>query len=110
MKTNVDIIQLAEKFPDINITIKAGDLIEGFRACISETRKDLEQLITEANTETYPTPEHVAKILNVDKTTLWRWNKNGILKTIKVGGKTRYRMSDVKKFFEDDEVKKTTNE
>jgi predicted site-specific integrase-resolvase len=36
----------------------------------------------------------------VTKPTLWSWNKKGYLTTIKIGGKRRYRMSDVKKILE----------
>jgi excisionase family DNA binding protein len=60
----------------------------------------LEQQITDANTETYPSVDQVAKMLDVDKSTLWRWNKQGYLKHIEIGGKRRYRMSDVKKKLE----------
>jgi predicted site-specific integrase-resolvase len=59
----------------------------------------LEQQITDANTEAYPSSDQVAKILDVDKSTLRRWRKQGYLIPIKVGGKRRYRMSDVKKDF-----------
>ncbi|MDD3772281.1 MAG: helix-turn-helix domain-containing protein, partial [Weeksellaceae bacterium] len=65
-----------------------------------KTRKELEQQITDASTETYPSVDQVAKILNVSKTTLWRWDKSGYLKTIEIGGKRRYRMSDIKKILE----------
>ncbi|MDR2385542.1 MAG: helix-turn-helix domain-containing protein, partial [Tannerella sp.] len=66
----------------------------------NKTRKELEQQITDANTETYPSPDQVAKILDVDKSTLWRWRRNGYLIPIEIGGKRRYRMSDVKKILE----------
>lgn len=92
--------EISKECPDINITIKAGELVEAINYCINETRKELEQQITDANTETYPSPAQVAKILDVDKSTLWRWNKQGYLKNIEIGGKRRYRMSDVKQILE----------
>jgi excisionase family DNA binding protein len=85
---------------NLNITINAGQLIEAIDYCINRTRKELEQQINDANTETYPSIEQVANILNVDKSTLWRWNKSGYLCPVSVGGKRRYRMSDVKKILE----------
>ncbi|GAB6121180.1 helix-turn-helix domain-containing protein [Dysgonomonas termitidis] len=84
----------------LNITINAGQLIEAIDYCVNKTRRELEQQITDANTETYPSIEQVAKILNVDKSTLWRWRKQSYLIPIEIGGKRRYRMSDVKKILE----------
>ena len=95
-----NVIELAKQCPDVNITLKAGELIECIDYCVNKTRKELEQHITDANTETYPSAEQVSKILDVDKSTLWRWRKQGYLIPIEVGGKRRYRMSDVKKILE----------
>lgn len=39
----------------------------------------------------------VSEILDVDKSTLWRWAKAGYLVPIKIGTKTRYRKSDIEK-------------
>jgi len=94
---NVDIIELAKACPDTIISIKVSDLIEANEALINRTKEQLEQIVTDANTETYLSRERVAKILDVDKSTLWRWAKRGILVPIEVGGKRRYRMSDVRR-------------
>jgi hypothetical protein len=96
----MNIYDLLESSSGLNITINAGQLIEAINYCVNKTRKELEQQITDANTETYPSPDQVAKILNVDKSTLWRWKKQGYLVPIEIGGKRRYRMSDVKKILE----------
>ena len=64
------------------------------------SKVDKAQLITDANTETYPSAKKVAEMLDVDKSTLWRWAKVGYLVPINVGGKRRYRMSDVKRILE----------
>jgi len=93
----VNILELVKQCPDLNLTVKAGELLEMVEYCIQSTRKSLEQQITDFNTETYPSIEQVAKILAVDKTTLWRWAKINYLVPISIGGKRRYRMSDVKK-------------
>jgi transcriptional regulator of acetoin/glycerol metabolism len=93
----MNLYDLLQNNAGINITINAGQLIEAIDYCINKTRKELEQQITDANTETYPSVEQVAKMLDVDKSTLWRWDKRNYLKPISIGGKRRYRMSDVKK-------------
>ena len=59
------------------------------------TKRELEQAITDANAETYPSPKKVAEILDVNESTLFRWRKKGYLTPIEVGGKRRYKMSDV---------------
>jgi len=93
----MNIYELVKQCPDLNLTVKAGELLEMVEYCVQSTRKALEQQITDSNTETYPSPEQVSKILGVDKSTLWRWSKINYLVPISIGGKKRYKMSDVKK-------------
>lgn len=45
--------------------------------------------------EEFLTIEQAAKILNVDRSTLWHWDKEGYLKKIHIGGKPRYKKSDI---------------
>jgi excisionase family DNA binding protein len=92
-----NLVELAKQCPDLNLTVKAGELLEMVEYCVQTTRRDLEQLITDSNTETYLSIDQVAKMLSVDKTTLWRWKRQGYLVPIEVGGKRRYKMSDIKK-------------
>ena len=91
---------LLQDFTNVTISINIGDLKDAINYCISKTKEEFEQLITDANTETYPSVEKVAQILDVNKSTLWRWKKSGYLVPIEVGGKRRYRMSDVSKILE----------
>lgn len=46
------------------------------------------------------TPEQAADTLKVSKVTLWRWEKSGYLIPISIGGKKRYRNSDIAKIIE----------
>ena len=41
--------------------------------------------------------KEAAKLLNVDRTTLWRWEKNNYLLPTRIGHKVRYRMSEINK-------------
>lgn len=91
-----NLLALAKECPNLTINIRLQDLIYANEELIRRTKCELEQQITDINTETYPSPDQVAKILDVDKSTLWRWAKRGVLTPIKIGGKNRYRMSDVK--------------
>lgn len=91
-----NLIALAEQFPNLQVTISLSDLITANRQLVEMTRAELEKQITDANTETYPSVDKVCEILGVVKSTLWRWEKKGVLVPIKVGGKNRYKMSDVR--------------
>lgn len=90
-----DLVALAKECPSLQVTITLGDLMEANTLLIADTKRELEQLITDQNTETYPSRDKVMEMLGVSESTLWRWAKNGYLVPLNVGGKRRYRMSDV---------------
>ena len=95
-----DLIALAKECPDLVVSIKLADLVEANTLLIADTKRELEQLITDQNAETYPSRDKVMEMLGVSEATLWRWAKNGYLVPLNVGGKRRYRMSDVKRILE----------
>ncbi len=97
------LLELVEDSTDITISVKLADLIHCNEELIKRTREELEQIITDSATETYPSVSKVAEILDVNKTTLWRWAKSGYLVPIEVGGKRRYRMSDIKQILGDND-------
>ena len=96
----MNIIELSKQCPNMNITLTVGDLVEAINYCVNATRKALEQQITDANTETYPSIGKVAEMLGVNKSTLWRWQKEGYLMPVEIGGKRRYKMSDIKRILD----------
>ena len=100
IKMNNNLVQLAKECPSLHVTITLGELVEANTQLIAETKQELEQLITDANTETYPSRGKVMEMLDVSEATLWRWAKTGYLVPLNVGGKRRYRMSDVKRILE----------
>ncbi|MDD6686829.1 helix-turn-helix domain-containing protein [Sodaliphilus pleomorphus] len=97
---STDLITIAKQCPDLVVSIKLGDLVEANMLLIAETKRELEQMITDQNAETYPSREKVMEMLDVSQATMWRWQKSGYLVPINVGGKRRYRMSDVKRILE----------
>ena len=105
-----DLLMLAKECPDLTVSIKLCDLVEANTLLVQETKRQLEQLITDQNTETYPSREKVMELLDVSSATLWRWDKIGYLKPLNVGGKRRYRMSDVKHILEGDNAQKGVGE
>lgn len=80
--------------------INGADLVEFAKELISSTKKELEQDIITQKEERYLSPQQVSEMLSVDTVSLWRWHKRGYLTHSKVGGKNRYKLSDVKRIME----------
>ena len=96
----LNIAEIAQSAPAINLTITAGDLKNFAVELVELTRSELEQTIKESNAETYLTSDKVMEMMKISKVTLWRWKKRGYLVPVRVGGNERYRMSDIKKILE----------
>lgn len=82
---------------NVSITVNAFDLREFFLSLVSEQIDKVDS----KPSEIYITAEEVSKKLSVDKSTLWRWDKSGYLPKIKMGGKIRYRLSDIEKLMKE---------
>ncbi len=94
----MSIQEIIKSGANISITVSALDLKEFALSLISEHEEEKKSNIPAH--ETYLTQDEVAAKLQVDKSTLWRWNKSGYLTKVRVGGKVRYRLSDVTKLME----------
>lgn len=55
----------------------------------------LKESLSEQPAERYFTRKKVAEMLEVDNSTLHNWDKNGTLKSSKIGGRVVYRQSDI---------------
>jgi len=96
-----DLISIIEKSnTSIKLEVSGSDLLEFSNDLINRAKNELSTEIAEARKEQYLTREEVKQICGVCNATLWHWNKKGYLKTIKIGSKVRYRMSDVRKILE----------
>ncbi|WP_080903337.1 helix-turn-helix domain-containing protein [Parabacteroides sp. Marseille-P3160] len=95
-----NIVELAKSLPEINVTIKLEDLLTAVNYCVNTVQEKLEINTSKENDKKYVSITECGKILGVDKSTLWRWAKNGYLVPISVGGKRVYSMSDIKKILE----------
>ena len=102
---NMKLNSLLEESGNITIAVSLTDLKQFAVEIIESTKRDLEEVVISDKAETYPSPKQVCEILNVDASTLWRWNKRGYLCPAMVGGKRRYRMSDVKSILNGGRVK-----
>lgn len=82
---------------NVQLVINALDLRELFLEWQAEAQAEVAKQQKE---ETYLTAKECAERLSVDLTTLWRWDKTGYLRKVKIGKKIFYRGSDVAKLME----------
>lgn len=82
---------------NVQLVINALDLREAFLQWNEEFKQAKP---AETKEESYLSAQETADKLGVDISTLWRWDRSGYLKKIKVGNKTRYRESDIIKLME----------
>lgn len=86
---------------NISITVGIKDLKEFGLSLIEEGRAMRRgEMVQEA----YLTPDEVAEMLGVSKSTLWRWNKSGYLHNTKCGRKPFYKKSDIDKLMGNNEI------
>ncbi len=96
---NIEALQQnPELAKDITLRIKGSDLIDFAQTLVKQTALEVEAKVKAENKpDELLTRQEVAKMLGVTLTTLFHWNNKGILPTIKIGNKVRYRRSDVEK-------------
>jgi len=98
MKNLLSIIQ--EERANIKLEMSGEDLLVFSNDLINRAKSELSVEIAEARKERYLTRQEVKEICGVCDATLWHWNKKNYLKTIKIGSKVRYKMSDVRQILE----------
>jgi predicted DNA-binding transcriptional regulator AlpA len=98
MKNLLSIIQ--DEKASIKLEMSGEDLLDFSNDLINRAKSELSTEIAEARKERYLTKEEVKEICGVCDATLWHWNKKNYLKTIKIGNKVRYRMSDIRRILE----------
>lgn len=94
---NINLVEIAKEHPGMIVSISVGDLMRANQELIDNTKRDMEKQLEEANHETYLNVAKVTEMLGVDRSTLWRWSQSQYLVPIKIGGKIRYKMSDINK-------------
>ena len=92
-----ELIFLAQKYPNLNITVGLDELIEFGKFMVAETKEQIERTLANVAEETYLSPKKTAELLDCDVSTLWRWNKRNYLIPCEIGGKRRYKMSDIQR-------------
>lgn len=82
---------------NITVAITLEDLRQFHREVIANTKRELEAEIAEDKGERYLSIKQACEMLGVDPCTLWRWKKRGYLVPVEIGGKRRYRLSEIRR-------------
>ena len=95
---NYSITDLLASDTNVILQVSSNDLKE-FAQNILIGAKSIAMLEAEAaaTSDQLLTIDEAAELLSVSKMTLHRWDKNGILKKVEIGGKRRYRKSDIER-------------
>lgn len=87
----MNIRELLESNASVSVCVSLADLKEFVREMVAEA----EAARPVVEEEKYLTIKDVCGILGVTKGTLWRWDKSGYLKAIRIGRNPQYRLSDI---------------
>lgn len=96
----MNLSELSQTGASISVTISLNDLTSFAEGLISNTKKQLEAEVIAATEERFLSRAETCEFLQVDQSTLWRWANRGYLIPVEIGGKRRYKMSDIKKIME----------
>lgn len=93
-----DLNTIINENPNLILQVTASDLRYFLDDLIFEIRS---MTLAEAKEikrgDSLLTINEAARILSVSKMTLYRWDKAGVLKKVEIGGKRRYRKTDVER-------------
>lgn len=98
---NIDEILRTEA--KLTLSVSAADLKNFALVIIKETKEQMEATIRAETEERYLSPTETAKKLGVDRSTLWRWKKRRYLLPVYIGGKPRYKLSDINQLLNNEE-------
>ncbi|MBR4137492.1 MAG: helix-turn-helix domain-containing protein [Bacteroidales bacterium] len=98
MKYLLDIEKLITENPNVIFQVSGADL-KAFAEQLLIGAKAIAMQETEALTtgDQLLTIDEASELLSVSKMTLYRWDQTGILKKVEIGGKRRYRKSDIER-------------
>ena len=82
------------------IMIKPEDLKQTIYDAVNEAKRALEEDIALKNSDMLLTTNQVLERLKVSRTTLWVWVKKKYIVPIEIGGRQRYKLSDINAILE----------
>ncbi|MFC2110870.1 MerR family transcriptional regulator [Bacteroidota bacterium] len=96
----MDLNEFIKNYPNVNITIKASDLLEFGQSIAIITAKT----ILRNHDEKVYTRKEVIQKFNVCSSTLWRWDKMGLIQGKKIGNRKYYSESEIKRLIKNKDV------
>lgn len=101
---NVNIAEMAARYPQMCITVTASDLA-AFGSAIIEEAMDRQRIAAEqqaraAAEERLLKPDEACQLLGISPRTLARWRKRGYIDAVTLGGLVRFRRSDCRRILE----------
>ena len=82
------------------LAVTVDDLRKWHKEVIDDTKQKLEKAVIADKSNCLIDAKEVSRMLNVDMSTLWRWEKKGYLTALRIGGKRKYKLSNVKLLIE----------
>lgn len=91
----MNIKELMNSSANVSVMVSLPDLREFVSEMVAEAAASKQE-----KEETYLTKSEVANLLGVSENTLWRWDRDGYLHSVKVGRTPMYKQSDINKLRE----------
>jgi hypothetical protein len=91
---------LTEKYPGATLTFrveKFDQFLHHMQKLVRDEFEREQKAIRSNNEETFYSFKHVANMLDISTRTLNRWQAQGYLVPVMIGGQRRYRRSDIEK-------------
>lgn len=99
-ENRTSIQDILEQGGSVMIQITAADLKKTIRDAVQETRRSIEAEVAKGQSDVLLTRQEAQERLSVSRTTLWKWEKKNYLCPIEVGGKRRYKLSDLNRIMQ----------
>lgn len=106
----MDLMAIAKAFPDMTISISLRDLLEAneelARRVRSEAEREIARRVDVYEDTLIAREEARVRLLGgVDPSTLWRWEKKGYLRPVRIGVKVFYRRGEIEAVIKKNETK-----
>ena len=100
MALSINLYDLIREHPNTMLFVSSGDLGMFARQLLTSARQEFERQkeVEARSAEEFLTAEGVKAILGISDSTLYRFNKSGILRATWVGGQRRWRRHDIDTF------------
>lgn len=95
IEKDLAIQEILEKRGGTLLLISADDLKKTIKETVSEARRILESEVVNGKGEFLLTSNEVLDRLSISRKTLYNWEHKNYLLPIDVGGKKRYKLSDI---------------